>query len=561
MSFKKIWRKFFPKSGNKIFKQKVLKFQRKYSHTTKKSPKLLIWEFGGMPGLLTKDLIIALSMQVRGYMPHCVFCDGTTKACILREINSGESYENWGKTCSECCQKMVDVANNYNIEYSTTSDYINSNKYEELKKISMTVDLKDINDFQYMGVNIGEITWSSINRYMKGGLIELTDFMRDYEIIYREYFLAALVNTYVAKVVIEKIKPKILFQSHGHYVDYAPAIFVSAANNVNTFHWMTGFKDYHHFICYSSSPENYLFIGFTDKIWQERVNKPLTDKENQILDNYIYERYLNTYENKTTDIVFKPKLIEESELKNKLGIYNNHPIVTLFAHLNWDSCINPSKMLFENVNKWIINSIEEMVEIKDVNWLIKIHPWEYKEGTYLGVNEIINNHFGKLPEHIKILDASVDLNPYNIYNLSDIGITFSGTTGVEMALLGKPIVSCGESHFVGKGFSTDPKSKDEYFKILNNIRDINPLTPSQIEMARQYAFAFMIQIQIPFNMINNNEGHYGNIDINKLEDLLPSKDSFIDKACNCMIKGKEIILSEEDIVFSEKEEEILNART
>ena len=58
----------------------------------------------------------------------------------------------------------------------------------------------------------------------------------------------------------------------------------------------------------------------------------------------------------------------------------------------------------------------------------------------------------------------------------------SSTTGLEMAIKGKPIIVAGNPHYRDKGFSYDPSSREEYFKILDSILD-NP-EPAAVKKER-----------------------------------------------------------------------------
>ena len=49
------------------------------------------------------------------------------------------------------------------------------------------------------------------------------------------------------------------------------------------------------------------------------------------------------------------------------------------------------------------------------------------------------------------------------------------------------------------------------------------------------------------NIVNKSEGHFGNIDLKKLNHLKPGKDLIMDAICESILEGKDVILNEKMI--------------
>jgi SAM-dependent methyltransferase len=378
---------------------------------------------------------------------------------------------------------------------------------------------------------------------MKGHLVELKDLRNEEEErIYRRYFYASLVHTHVANVVIKKFKPVSVLTSHGVFVDYAPPISEAGLMGLSYTAWCSGYADFLHYFSASESTNESGLRGVSKIQWQKIKTTSLTDSENRRLDDYMYNRY---FKGASTDLILKSLPESPEELKRKLHIDNDNPTVALFAHVNWDAVLGNRAMLFDNANQWVVESVKKMSEIKDVNWIIKMHPGEVSDGTLFTTYDVIQKEFDSIPDHIKIIRNDTEINTYGLYQLVDAGITVLGTAGTELPLFGKPIITTGEAHFSGKGFSIDSKSKTEYFSLLENIRKIKPLTEEQVRIARRYAYYYFIQRQIPLNIMDKSRGHWGDIDPTRLEELLPGNDPIMDKICHGIVHGKDIILDTE----------------
>ncbi|MEO8664521.1 MAG: hypothetical protein ABI462_03405 [Ignavibacteria bacterium] len=522
-------------------KYKLYKFLKKYSKVTAGSPVIIIWELGGYGDIMKKNAIISAALNVRGYRTHFIVCDGTPAACIQRGLERNEKLEDWALRCPNCLRVMKHVAVQYNAEYSLAGDYINDEKKKEFRELSDKIELDKIFHYKYLGVDVGMLAWSSVIRYMKGYVIEKKDLKKEDEVLLRKYFYAGLVNTCIADEVIKKFKPVSIFGSHGVYVDYSPPILLAYIKGIKALIWSSGFKDFLHYFTVPKKPNKLEFRGITEPEWKKRLGTPLSRKENKTLDDYIHHRF-----NKGNKRDFLNVTLPESaqDLKKKLGFANDNKIACLFCHVSWDLSFDLSVMIFDNANQWLTESLNAIFEIKDVNWIIRVHPGEKVSGSLYTNDDFIKENFKNIPDNVRILWSDSEINSLGLYNLIDIGITLFGTMGAELPILGKPVISGGEAHFSNKGFTIDARSKAEYFGLLKNIGSIMPPEKKQIEIARQYGYSYFIQRQIPINLINKEEGHFGNIDLKKIDHLKPGKDLIMEAICNSIIEGNDVILDE-----------------
>jgi capsule polysaccharide export protein KpsC/LpsZ len=270
----------------------------------------------------------------------------------------------------------------------------------------------------------------------------------------------------------------------------------------------------------------------------------LTDQQNIILDDYMIKRYCN---NQSMDISFATKPENAKRARKRLNINNNFLTVCLFTHLLWDALYESTSMIFDDADQWVIESMYKMIEIKDVNWIIKIHPAEHIHKSAYSVADTIKKEFPVLPGHIKVVWSDSETNTMSILNMIDVGITIMGTVGLELPLLGKPIIIAGKSHLSNKGFTIDSSTKEEYFNNLSKAKNLKRLTADQINLARLYAYSYFIQQQVPLNVIDKKKGHWGGMDMNKYEELLPGINLIMDEICHSIINGKNVILTEETL--------------
>lgn len=245
--FKKIINKILEYKNWYQFKSGVRNFIENNAKNRANSPTILIWELGGFPLILTRNAIISLALNARGYNTNFVICDGSPVACIQREVTKREAINDWSKSCKNCFKQMKFMAENYFIKYNVLSDFIDDEQKNKFNHIVQTTDLNDVINFEYLGIKIGGFVWSFFNRYMMGNFTDLSKSDENTKNIFQKYFYAALVNTFAANQAINTLKPISILSSHGFGTDYGSPIIIGAKNKLNSVHWFSGYADFHHY--------------------------------------------------------------------------------------------------------------------------------------------------------------------------------------------------------------------------------------------------------------------------------------------------------------------------
>ncbi|EKD80044.1 MAG: hypothetical protein ACD_40C00213G0028 [uncultured bacterium] len=516
---------------NLLFSHNLAAFQRKNIKLNSNHPLILIWEFGGFPAILRKNAIHSLALNLRGYRTKIIICDGQGKACIQRSI---ENKSNWSDACSNCSLLMIKEANRYGLEHELASKYISPQQVSNYERFANAIDINRIIRFRKDSVPYGSIAWNSFNRYMKGRLINLKQLDSEEKMILRSYLSSTLINFHIARAAIKREKAVAMLTSHGVYSDYAPAMYASNVARIPGTSWISGFTP-QHFYFSSSNKLSHGDIRSPSKIeWLRLVKQPLTTTQLSELNQFISSRYLGQ---KSLDVTFKndASSLEIYQPLKQRKAYSK--VVCIFAHINWDVAQDNNPMLFTTSNQWIIETLKIAIKMSDILWIVKLHPSEQSEGHEYSTEQLILDYFPQLPKHIQLIRDSDHINPLYLYKQIDIGITLYGTVGVELAIFGKPSINVSSVHYAGKGFTHDAHNKKDYYSLLQNIANLPPLSQPQITLAKQYAYYYFITRQMTINVLENNTHHWGNLNIKKLDNLLPGTNKEIDQIYESIIRG------------------------
>jgi len=237
----------------------------------------------------------------------------------------------------------------------------------------------------------------------------------------------------------------------------------------------------------------------TDLLWQARAHLPLTaEQRREIEDLESARRGARTFG--LSDRLWQDVPAGSVEqTRAALGL-DNRPVVLLATNVIGDSLTLERNIFSNSMSEWITRTVRYFTSRTDVQLVIRIHPGErYSKG--FSAIEIINKVEKQLPENIHVVGPLEKVNTYDVMRLTALGLVYTTTTGLEMAMDGIPVVIAGETHYRKRGFTFDPNTWDEYFEILDRVL-ANParprLTDDQIDMAWNYAYRFFFEYPRPF---------------------------------------------------------------
>jgi capsule polysaccharide export protein KpsC/LpsZ len=244
---------------------------------------------------------------------------------------------------------------------------------------------------------------------------------------------------------------------------------------------------------------------------------------------------------------------EMDSFRVKYSITGDKPVWGIMAHINWDSVSDYSPMAYASFDEWMVDTIKQICEMPEVQWLIKVHPAEAYGNLAGGVHQLIETRFPNLPPHVQMIPAEEEISPLEFFQLLDGGITIYGTAGLELALQGKPVVLAGEAHYGGKGFTYDGLDVASYRQLLSRVGELARPTEEQTQLARMYAYSYFVQRQIPLPIVRDPNSIWWNLQHERRPLLLPGADPFLDFICERLIAGEDFVMDRELVALADSE--------
>jgi len=237
----------------------------------------------------------------------------------------------------------------------------------------------------------------------------------------------------------------------------------------------------------------------TDEVWKERQAAPLSEAQLERLKSMFTARQRGAlWENFARRWQGTPGQGGE-QIRQELHL-DNRPIVLLPTNVLGDSLTLGRQIFSKSMAEWITRTVQYFSGRPEIQLVIRIHPGEVLvHGT--SMMDVVKQVMPRLPEHIHLIGPKDKVNTYDLIEVADLGLVYTTTVGLEMALSGLPVMTAGQTHYRGRGFTIDPDSWVTYFKTLGHILE-NPaafrLTEEQVERAWRYAYSFFFDYPRPF---------------------------------------------------------------
>lgn len=492
-------------------------------------PRILFFTLRGWSIQVGWDAALAAALRLRGADVQFFTCGKGFPLCDIASCSVSPPMP-----CDFCANYVERALSAWQFPIKHLRDFITSEEAAALARQVEALDYKQYEQFVVDGVPVGQLVKTSVRWFLSSGTIGDDDLSRR---SYKNFLISGAMMVRVGRRLLDAVQPDKLYLLNGlffaerimhqlarekaipvvtHEVGFMPNTIVFAHNRI------AGHFD-------------------LDEVWQTYKNIPLTTAEAAQLDEYLLARRRG----KRDAAAYYPSIQEdEQKIIEQLALDRSKKIVLMLTNILWDSAVLDRERIFDNMTDWLDTTIRHFIPRQDAQLVIRIHPAEIRlqmHETREKVGNFLKSRFADLPDHIKIIYPESVISSYILMNLSCVGLIYTSTTGLEMALSGKPVIVSGETHYAGKGFTYDPENREAYLELLANLEKFKPMSTAMLESARRYAYLFFFRFMLPFPAITMLPGARLQFNFDTLDALRPGAYPEIDLICDALLNDQPFI--------------------
>lgn len=238
----------------------------------------------------------------------------------------------------------------------------------------------------------------------------------------------------------------------------------------------------------------------TQELWNARGKTALTSDERRQIEDLIQARQGGVPWAQFGRLWQKGQRQGASTIRQSLGLDEQRPVALVATNVVGDSLALNRQVFTNGMADWLGQSLRYLAGRADVQTVVRIHPGELL-GAGMPSEEVVRNALPDLPPHVVLIPPDSQVNTYDLIETAHIGLVYTSTAGLEMAMHGVPVLTAGQTHYRGKGFTDDPESLPGYFSRLEAglALPVGRRLPSeQVELAWRYAHRFFFEYPFTF---------------------------------------------------------------
>jgi hypothetical protein len=379
-------------------------------------------------------------------------------------------------------------------EFIYRSSAISTQDLEEAQRLAERImadapNLQSVVELQIDGYRIGRNVQSWVVRQFRVGRLD------DADIRHRAATLETLAKSLATKAFVQKLlkdyePDAAIFVERG----YTPAgeVFDGCVlASVDVVQWCGAPQsDCLIYKRYQVASRGEHPLALSDEMWRQLQDMPWCAADDQGVIDRIAANYASGAWYNRQQLQEGKMLLTPDQVRTSLGLDASKKTAVIFTHILYDATFFYGESLFEDYEEWLIETVRAAIANPRLNWVVKVHPvnvWRSRvDGAELVQLEAdaLRKEFGALPSYVKLMPADTEVNTFSLFDVADYGLTVRGTIGMELPCFGIPVVTAGTGRYSGRGFTLDPKTRDEYRTLLGRLDQIPRLDDVAIRRAR-----------------------------------------------------------------------------
>jgi hypothetical protein len=476
--------------------------------------------------------VIAKECQTRGAHVQYLLCDGLLPECDQHwdsKANSSRPLD----LCERCQTAARANLDNLLLPFRWLGDFANPAEKADAFAWAQGVPSGELFDARFRENPLGEWVLSSVISYFRQ---YPPDMLSSHVVsVYRGFLYSAAIVTIGLRNYLDanQIDSALLFNGRQSITRVAFEIFQKYGIRVLT-HERAEYQRGHLNVkpnAHCMSPEP--FKAF----WNMWSQVPLRRESLEAALKWLIQR---RYGANLAWIPFNTSFVHDSSLRTRMNLSQNKRLWALFTSSTDEIAGDPLMQgPYESQEVWVRDVVQWVGSRDDVELIIKVHP-NLGGNRYIGkaIDElrIYREMKSTLPPNVRIVMPEDEVNAYSLVEEVDVGLTFGSTIGLEMAMLGKPVLLASRAIYEHSSRILTLRSRESLHGMLEKCLQVT--TDKEIQrQAFRLAYYYIFAFERPFPKVKVADIYKAELNDKVRDGLGSESDSSLDHICNFLIEN------------------------
>ncbi len=475
---------------------------------------------------------IAQACQVRGAKVDYLLCDGLLPECDLHwdsKTNGPRPFD----LCTQCKAAAATDMLETGIPHRRLGEFVTPAASAAAFAWAQKMSPDEFERASFEGVPVSELVRSSVISYFRQFPPDLTNWhvVNVYRgFLYSGAIVATGLNNYLSA---NDVDAAILFNGRQSIMRIAFELFRQRGIRVLT-HERAEYSRGHINVrpnahCLSMNPFGELWKQWADVA----LDRPSLDTARK----WLLDRRTGT---NLAWIPFNSRSQAETSIRARMNLAADKKLWVLFTSSTDETAGEPElRGPFTSQHDWIREVVEWVATRDDVQLIVKVHP-NLGGNLYIGKAtdelRIYEEMKATLPEHVRIAMPDDAVDAYLLSEEADVGLTFGSIIGLEMAMLGKPVLLASRALYENCSTVFRVHSCESLPGMLEKCLESSTSREIQREAFR-LAYCYISRFELDFPALKVLNIFQAEPTYSQPEDIGKGKDASLDRICNYLIDG------------------------
>ena len=466
---------------------------------------------------------LATALSVRGADVAVVSCGGGLDVCDRTNVHEAPPMP-----CRSCTKYVEEAVESFGFNHYRMSEYWEASGDDGTWPELFELSASELADVEFEGLRLGRLVQVPSKWFL---LASRSDWDPLSPRMVRKFLVSARRTAVALRQIIEEFQPDTVLMLSGLFLFESVALELCRQLGIEAVTYERTYRQDNLIVRRNAAASHYEISD----LWERFADIPLSATEDAELDSYLSTRRTASHPFydfwKGTDTSGE----QRSERPDNTG-----RTVALFTNVTWDSAVVGRERAFSSIHDWIEATIDAFAHRPNDRLIIRIHPAESKmtgKQTREPLMEFLAVRYPTLPENVRVIGPDEPVHSYPIMEACDVGLAFTSIVGLELALLGKPVIVAGRPHYHQLGFTNDAASPDEYRRLLADALERPEDHTADVELARRYAYTFFFRAVAGFPLANEPVPGLARLTTTDARDLTPGVSPDIDRIIATILSG------------------------